>query len=155
MDEFNADWYSSALLAFHEEPLFPDKGQSSHTVRFTLLRSFHAPVMVRTVETNDGQIRLIGKWMAGQDGCKSASHSCSVDRVLTEVEQDRLTAAQQSLQKASYGCNSGIDGSMWLLEASGRGDYRFWSKWSPKSGDLRALALVMLDLTGWKLAEVY
>jgi len=155
MDEFDAEWYSSELQAFHEEPLFPDKGQSSQTVRFTLLRSFHAPAMVRTVETNDGHIRLIGKWMAGQDGCETTRLSCSVDRRLTQAERERLKAAQRQLQKSSYSCSGWLDGSRWLLEVSGRGDYKIWSEWSPRSGDLRALALVMLDLTGWKLAEMY
>lgn len=155
MDEFYADWYSSGLLAFHEEALFPDKRQNSQSVRFTLLRSFHAPVMVRTVETSDGQIRLIGKWLAGPDGCETTSLSCSVDRVLTQAERERFKAAQGQLHKASYACDGGMDGSRWLLEASGRGDYKIWSEWSPKSGDLRDLALVMLDLTGWRLAEVY
>lgn len=154
MDDFDADWYSDELQAFHEEPLFPDREQTSQTVRFTLLRSFHAPVMVRTVETN-GQIRLIGKWMGGQDGCETTALSCSVDRVLTQAERQRLKAEQRQLQKASYNCLGGLDGSRWLLEVSGHGDYKFWSEWSPRSGDLRALALVMLDLTGWQLTEVY
>lgn len=155
MDEFYADWYSSELQAFHEDPLFPAKGQSSQTVRFALLRSFHAPVMVRTVETNDGHIRLIGKWIAGQDGCETTHLSCSVDRVLTQAERERLKAAQLQLHKASYSCDGGLDGSRWLLEVRGRGEYKIWSEWSPRNGDLRALALVMLDLTGWQLAEVY
>lgn len=44
---------------------------------------------------------------------------------------------------------------MWLVEASGRGDYRFWSEWSPQDGELRDLALLMLDLTGWRLQDIY
>lgn len=155
MDDFYAAWYSSGLLAFHESPLFPDKDQSDLTVRFTLLRSFHAPLMVRTIETDDGQIRLIGKWFSGQDGCETKKHSCSVDKVLTPAERERFIAALSPLQKPAYGCHSNIDGSMWLLEASGRGDYQFWSEWSPRRGNLRTLGLLMIDLAGWQLAEVY
>lgn len=156
MDEFTADWYSSGLIAFGESPIFQDGNKEQQTIRFTLLRSFHAHVMVRTVETGDGRIRLIGKWMPGLDGCDKDKVSCSVDRILTDAEQAKLATAQASLlQKPSYGCPSGIDGSMWLMEASGHDNYRFWADWSPLRGDLRDLALAMLDLTGWRFREIY
>lgn len=156
MDEFTADWYSGGLLAFGERPIFQDKARAQQAVRFTLLRSFHAHVMIRTVETEDGRVRLIGKWMPGLDGCDNTKVDCSVDRILTAAEQARFVAAQTpQLQKASYGCPSGIDGSMWILESSGRGTYQFWGEWSPRMGELRELALVMLDLTGWHLQELY
>ena len=156
MDEFTADWYSSGLIPFDERPIFQDSNREQRVVRFTLLRSFHAHVMVRTVETGDGRVRLIGKWMPGLDGCDRNKVSCSVDRILTDAERTRLVSAQsQMLQMPSYGCPSGIDGSMWLMESSGHDQYRFWADWSPVRGDLRDLALVMLDLTGWRLREVY
>jgi hypothetical protein len=156
MDEFTAGWYSGGLIPFGERPIFQDKNREHQVVRFTLLRSFHAHVMVRTVETGDGRVRLIGKWMPGPDGCDKDKGSCSVDRILTEVERARLAVAQsQMLRMPSYGCPSGIDGSMWLMEASGDDQYRFWADWSPVRGDLRDLALVMLDLTGWRLRALY
>jgi hypothetical protein len=156
MDEFTANWYSGELLAFGERPIFQDKARSQRAVRFTLLRSNHAHVMIRTVETEDGHVRLIGKWMPGRDGCDETKPGCSVDRILTATEQARLSAAQSpQLRKASYGCPSGVDGSVWILESSGRGDYQFWSEWSPLRGDLRELGLVMLDLTGWRLQDIY
>ena len=155
IEDYEAEWYSSSLLGLHEQPLFQDKGRNEQTVRFTLLRSFHAPVIVRTTATDGGRVRLTATWPSGYDGCPAPGGVCRVDRFLSEAERARLAAAQTFLLKASYGCPTGIDGSMWLLEASGRGDYRFWSEWSPKEGDLRDLALVMLDLTGWRLREIY
>lgn len=156
MDQFTADWYSGGLIPFGEEPIFQDRDREQQVVRFTLLRSFHSHVMVRTVETSDGRVRLIGKWMPGLDGCDKDKVSCSVDRILTETERERLATAQnEMLQISSYGCPSGIDGSMWLMEASGHDKYRFWADWSPVRGNLRDLALVMLDLTGWHFKELY
>ena len=155
MQDYEAEWYSSSLLGLHEEPLFEDKERAQQTVRFTLLRSFHVPVTIRTTEMEDGRIRLAATWPAGHDGCPASESVCRVDRVLSEAEQARLADAQRFLLKPSYGCPSGVDGSMWLIEASGRGDYRFWSEWSPRDGELRDLALVMLDLTGWRLREIY
>ncbi len=155
MQDYEAEWYSSELLALQVQPLFHGVNLDRQTVRFTLLRSFHAPVTVSTTETTDGKIRLSAKWLSGYDGCEAIRGPCSVDRVLTEAEQARLNTAQAFLDNSSYGCPGGVDGSMWLLEASGRGDYRFWSEWSPHDGDLRELALLMLDLTGWSLNEIY
>ena len=154
MDEFSADWYSGELVPFGERPIFQDKNREQLAVRFTLLSSSGANKMVRTVETSDGRIRLIGKWMPGFGGCDKNKVSCSVDRILTDAERARLAAAQARLLRTpSYGCPSGVDGSMWLMEASGRDQYRFWADWSPVRGDLRDLALVMLDLTGWRFRE--
>jgi hypothetical protein len=155
LDEFSADWYSSELQALHEQPLFEDAAKAERTVRFTLLRSFHASVMVRTIEADSGETRLVAKWMAGRDDCGATGGGCVVDRMLTASEQDRLRAVQGPLNRPSYGCPSGIDGTMWLFEASGRGEYRFWSEWSPVDSELRDLGLVMLDLTGWNLSELY
>lgn len=150
MHDTEAEWYSNALVGLHERPLFQDRNGAMRTVRLTLIPSSGAPLMVRTTETGDGRVRLIAK---SSDGylCGSTTASCPVDRVLTGPEQARLVAAQAFLQKPSYGCSTGVDGDMWLIEASGRGDYRFWSAWSPENGDdLRGFATVMLDLTGWR-----
>ncbi|MBU1346699.1 MAG: hypothetical protein KKA16_07080 [Alphaproteobacteria bacterium] len=155
MEDYEAEWYSSELLGLQVRPLYPDMDQDHQTVRFSLLRSFHAPVTVTTTQTTDGKIRLSATWASGYDGCDAIRGACSVDRVLTGAEQARLATAQAFLRNPSYGCPTGVDGSMWLLEASGHGEYRFWSEWSPRDGDLRELALVMLDLTGWSLKEIY
>jgi len=151
MDQFRADWYSSELIPLGERPIFQDKNQDQLAVRFTLISSSRAGRMVRTVETGDGRTRLVGKWMSGgYGGCDTTKISCSVDRILTDSERARLAAAGAHLFRVpSYGCPTGVDGSMWLMEASGRGQYRFWADWSPVRGDLMGLALVMLALTGW------
>jgi hypothetical protein len=156
MDQWSADWFSSELVAFSEKPIFQDKNRDQQVVRFLLQRSFDANVMVQTVETPTGDIRLTAKWQPGPDGCDSTKTQCIIDRVLTAVETRRLKAAQAvMLRKASYGCLSGIDGSMWIVEASGHGTYRFWNEWAPRNGDLRGLAIVMLELTGWRFQNIY
>lgn len=155
IDEFEADWFAGELLAFHEDPLSPLQDQGRLHLRFTYLRSFHAAMMVRAVET-DGDIRLVAKWMAGEDGCANGSPACTIDRILTKPEQARLEAAAAPLLgKPSFGCYGSLDGARWIVEASGRGDYRLWNQWSPEMGEVRDLGLTMLELTGWRLADVY
>jgi len=155
MDPFEADWFASELLGLHEASLIPAKDGDRQSVRVTVLRSFHAPVTVRTIEMEDGRLRLVAKLGAGRDGCPDPA-GCVVDRVLTETERAGLSPIQARLiRKAPHGCDGGPDGSRWIAEASGRGDYRFWSEWTPEDGDLHAMGMAMLDLTGWRFRELY
>ena len=156
LSQFESDWFSSEILPFGEKPIFQDKQSDAQTVRFTLMRSFNANAMVRTVDLGNGSVRLVGKLMPGRDGCKKQRSMCTVDRFLTKPELKRLKQAQSRLlQTPSYGCGSGVDDSIWLIEASGRETYRVWQDWSPQQGDLRNLALVMLDLAGWRFEETH
>lgn len=151
-----AEWFSSALFALHEDPIFEQSDDENLVVRFVLLRSFHAPLVIRTTESPDGEIILAAKWAAGQDGCGSGTAGCAVNRPLTVEERERLAEAQAPvLRNQSYGCRSGIDGAMWIMEASGRGDYRYWSQWSPQRGDMHRLAVFLISLTGWRLTDLY
>lgn len=150
MTDFEADWFGSALLGFHEEPIFPTKSSSQRTVRFLILSQFHEPMMVRTAEMEDGRVRLIAKRMPYSSECVDDNRGCMVDRVLTDAEQRRLRAVEAPmLQRQSYSCAGGLDGSRWVVEGNGGGNYRFWNEWSPRTGALRELGLIMLELAGW------
>lgn len=155
IDAFEAGWFAGDLLGLHEASLVPAKDGERQSVRVTVLRSFHAPITVRTIERDDGRLHLVAKLGAGSDGCPDVA-GCVVDRVLTEAEQARLRPIQARLtQEASYGCNGGPDGSRWIVEASGGGDYRLWHEWTPTEGDLHAFGIAMLDLTGWQFERLY
>lgn len=155
IDPVEADWFANQLLGLYEASLIPATDGDRQIVRVTVLRSFHAPVTVRTVEMGDGRLRLVAKLASGRDGCPDPA-GCVVDRVLTETERAGLRPIQARLmQNASYGCVGGPDGTRWIVEASGRGDYRFWSEWTPEDGDLHAFSMAMLDLTGWRFSALY
>lgn len=155
LDDYEMGWFASELRAFHEEPLLPNQHATSRTVRFNYQPSFSGPVMVRTTETEDGLVHLYAKRMAGWSGCNSHTASCVVDRHLTDAETKALRAAQKGLlRRPSYGCSTGVDGSRWIVEASGRGDYRLWHDWMPEDGDIRELGTAMLELTGWRFERI-
>lgn len=155
MYEDEASWLRHDLMSFHEAPLFRDQNRPERTVRFLLGVSDVPPFVVRTVETPDGHIRLIAKMPPGKRGCAEDGRGCLVDRMLTAEEAIRLKAAQAPLlSQASYGCHTGPpDGAMWVIEASGGGDYRYWQTQSPDGGELFDLAATMTDLTGWGLFD--
>lgn len=155
LDQFEMDWFASDLQAFHEEPLLPQQHASSRTVRFSYRPGFYSPVMVRTTESEDGQVHLLAKRMAGWNGCRPHTPSCVVDRTLTSDETRRLKTAQEGLlQRPSHGCSTGVDGSRWIIEASGHGEYRLWHEWTPEAGDIRELGTTMLALTGWEFERL-
>lgn len=153
IDEYEAEWFASALQGLRETPIFELKDSSRRILRLTLVRSFVTPVVVRAEAIEGGRTRLVAKWAEGPAGCPSASETCTVDRILTQAEQGRLFAAQAPmLRTAPYGCLGGVDGSRWIVEVSGHGDYGLWHEWSPESGDLRTLALTLIDLSGFQLS---
>src|SRR5207253_2179117 len=67
--DFEADWYALHWRAAHERSLYEastkPETRSTRTLRFTWLRTFHAPVIVRVDEVASGQIRLTAKELDG------------------------------------------------------------------------------------------
>ncbi|MBY8825100.1 hypothetical protein [Sphingomonas colocasiae] len=52
-------------------------------------------------------------------------------------------------------CELGADGSQWMLERASNGAYDYANRWSPQNGSMRDFGILALQLTGWKLEEVY
>src|SRR5690606_38992144 len=58
MDDFVNGWFSEELSAFQEPSLYRRPSSTPLSVRFTFLRSFHDPIVVRVDTLPDGQRRL-------------------------------------------------------------------------------------------------
>jgi hypothetical protein len=155
LDEFEAHWFGGELKALHERPLFPAK-TGSPTLRFAMFRSFHAPVVVRVDLLPTGEMELTAKVAVGDDGCRIDESPCELQRVLTSDERVRLEAAADSAFAAPpRDCRGGLDGSRWLIEKSGDGQYDIAQRFSPNRGRVRELGITMLELTGWQFKEIY
>jgi len=138
-------WFAHQLLALHEAPLAWEGAEQRPQLRFTLFADGWA-MSVRVRETDRGRLLLTAKSLSP---C-SDGRGCFVEKVLSPTEQARLeTAVEPLLGIPPYGCDSGVDGSNFVLEASDAGGYRIWHQWSPRSGELRAAGEVFLDLAGW------
>lgn len=157
LNDFTAQWFSDELRMLREDPLFQRSPAAERVARFTWVRSFHPPVMVRTIEAPSGEVRLVAKRAAGWDGCPSASgKDCGVDRSLTAPEKARLAALHAKvLSGPALNCGLGVDGSYWIVETSGRGEYRFAQAFTPKTGPVREFGDALLDMTDWGFSEVY
>ena len=127
-------------------------------VRFTWLRSFHAPVFVRVDGLGTSKVRLVAKQLSGKGGYAPGSITKSLVRRLTP---DEIRTVQSALMKtgvlsmSSRNCDIGVDGAQWIIEAVNRQGYHFVDRLSPTSGGDYEMGLVLLRLTGWQFQPVY
>ena len=160
IDDFEADWYGEALRGFDEPSLYrasltPEA--AARSLRFTWLRSFHDPIVVRIERSADGSVRLT----AGQNarGRREGSLTRRLTRNLTSDEVRELDAV---LTRAALPdqppklCERGADGARWIIEAvEPSTGYTYVNRWTPRDGPVREVGLHVLGLTGWRIADVY
>jgi hypothetical protein len=162
VDDVEAEWYPQHWRAAQEPSLYlaSRSAAAKHalTYRFTWLRSFHAPVIVRLDETSDGGMRLRAKQLSGHGGYSPGKPLKALDRQLTGAEVAELrraVAASRLFEQPQIGCLEGTDGSNWLIEANDHGQYRYLKRWTPERGPVRETGLMLLGFTGWTFDEVY
>ena len=160
--DFEVEWYSMELSAFEEPSLYKRGADSPASVRFTWLRSFHDPVVVRVDSLGAGDYRLTAKQRPGGAGFNRPAGSGQprkLVRNLTTAEIQRLRSVLDETrlrETPSSGCLSGLDGAQWLIEtADPEHGYRYHLRQSPRDGPNRELGLAMLALTGWDVERIY
>lgn len=171
MDSFQSRWYSSHLRAAGEPrlggkaPIHEVSGVG--VLRFTWLRSFHVPVMVRVEATADGGLWLTATELTGAGGYEPGRIARRVERPLSAEETAQLAAmiTQTDVLELppSDDCpvideNTivvGADGARWIIEANGSTGYHYVNRWSPEHGAVRDLGLHLVALTGWSYDRIY
>jgi hypothetical protein len=161
MDADTDAWYSSALRAAREPSLYLASLDAEATpvevVRFTWLRSFHDPVVVRVDQTADGVMRLTATQMYVGLPRQGRAYR-RVAKVLSVEESavfHKLLATGGLAEALPVSCEGGTDGAEWIIERSGPGHYAYWNRRSPDGGPVREVGLMMLKLTGWSVEPVY
>lgn len=163
LSDFDANWYGLVWRAAQERSLYEASGKWSsadrRSVRFTWLRTFHPPVVVRIDETAPHQFRLTAKELGeGKGGYSGGPITRRVTRDLTPAEGaqvERALSADRVLSLPQTGCGRDSDGAMWIIDANDHGSYRFVQRWRPTEGPVRRFGDLMLDLTGWTLEPRY
>jgi hypothetical protein len=162
LSPFEVDWYSEELRSLEESSLYRPAAESAsrhvETVRFTWIRSFHDPVVIRIDSYPDGATWLTAKrraigWVPGP------TWERRLRRQLGPQEVERfasLLSSTRVLDQPAVDCRVGLDGARWIIEAaSPRGDYTYKNRFSPESGPVHRVGLEMISLTGWKFDRVY
>jgi hypothetical protein len=155
MTDFRADWYGGHLRAAGEAPIFDSPAA---TLRFTWLRTFHAPVVIRLDTTAEGAVLMTATELSGKGGYDPGSVARRVERRLTTEDGAALVRMLDNtdvMSLASAKCDHGMDGAQWILESAGPEGYRFVDRWAPRDGAVRELGLHLIGLTGWTFDPVY
>ncbi len=164
LSDIERRWYGSMLRAAKEPSLSAADVRSKTVVRFTWLRSFHAPILVRAEGLGSAAPKLVASRLSGQGGYGPGDIEQHIDRPLSADEAATLQAA---LAEAALfpprkpgaplpECAPfGMDGAEWLIEVADSSGYHFTKRWSPERGGVRSVGLAMLKLTGWKVQPIY
>jgi hypothetical protein len=151
-------WYSKYLNVLGEPSLWAtSKDSQLELYRFLWLRTWNQPVSIRVDRNSDGSATLTLKVATGSSGGdKPGKLNVVRTKTLTEEEfdaiADRFTAAGFWTMAPTVPSN-GRDGARWVLEAAKSSRYRVVDRWSPEDGPIRGLALHILQLSGYAVAE--
>lgn len=162
LSDFERNWYSRQLAAAGEPSLHlasqAPRPAGASTLRFTWLRSFHAPVTIRVETAGPGHHRLIAKQLSGTGGYAPGTVEKTVERRLTSAEAgrlERILSGSRLFGHIPNLCEIGTDGAQWIFESADAGGYQFVSHWTPREGPANAIGRFLMGLTGWDFGEVY
>ena len=156
LDSFEREWFSEHLRAAKEKPIsLPIEGE---LYRFTWLRSFHSPIVVRV----DCETKCIlhGKQLSGAGGYSPGRVQEKDKRTLTNEEADKLRVLADKIDKWVYAPDEdiiGMDGAQWIFEKASGNNYQAWDLWSP-GGEKAAkpyvdMCLYLLNLTDFTIEK--
>jgi hypothetical protein len=167
-DSFLALWYTRALVAMHEPPLYGAQAPPGVVVwRFIWLRSFDPPVAIRI--TNSPRRCSIVATALGNVITPEPPQDSSGAVYITDILRFGPITRRDSSLRSPVECThaiqsipgfwaapgedsrTGIDGANWVFEALEQGRYHVVTRWSPDSARnprYRAAGLAFLALGG-------
>jgi hypothetical protein len=145
--------YSKYLAALKEPSLFNrTKSAPSQSYRFLWLRSFHKPVSVRLDVETDGTSAVTVKIGSGTNVSEVRGPVEERTRSLTKQETNSFLEQVSSLDFWKLPTQeepvAGPDGARWILEGARGGQYHVVHRWTPKSGAVRTLGLILANDLG-------
>lgn len=146
IDSFRNAWYSRNLRAL-KEPLLFNKSFDKEIIRFTWLRTFHNPIAIRVVKSEQS-IDLYWKLCDGAGGYEPGNLIINRSKKLKIGEWNKIL---KYLDNASFWTPKfvrealGYDGAQWIIEATGPDYYQVMDVWC--GGDLISVGLYLLSLT--------
>jgi hypothetical protein len=150
-DGLKSQWYSRQLCSLEEPSLFSLKKDSTReSYRFLWLRTFNHPIAIRLDLHPDGTGVITTKAGGGAGGY--APGDLIENRSLT-LKRGQIVPFLRQLQELSFwklpnpvNDQTGTDGSDWVIEGIKGGHYHVVDRWSPESGAVHELGLVLLSM---------
>jgi hypothetical protein len=171
-DSFSVRWYSKELQAL-KEPILFNQYLGKNIYRFTWLRSFHEPIILRIESDTRGNITLIEKKLYEFKSLvidiDSTSHyktdSTKVEELTLKLSKTYWDSFEQLLFKNNFLAMSttvayeyGTDGSEWILEKHCKDGYYVVNRWAPDNkrySSFRNICDYLIDLSNYKNEERY
>jgi len=154
IDSFRNAWYSKHLRAMREPVIYSDK-TNKEVIRFTWLRTFHEPIVIRIVN-NNGFYSIYLKKTNGQGGYKTG--------ILVVAEKNHLDSEKwndiiKKLNESGFWKmptnvpDFGLDGAQWVLEAKIGGKYHVVDRWAGYESEIGQFCLDLLKMTNLKIEK--
>lgn len=157
LSELEKSWYGEHLEAAGESNLCDRVGGLREAYRFTWLRSFHPPVIVR-IERHDSTHRLVAKKLSGRGGYEPGelvvNRSTGIEAREWRKFKSLLSAASFWSARRDEATNIvGFDGARWIFE--GVRNRTYWARdlWTP-DGNPSALPYERLGIYLLELASL-
>jgi hypothetical protein len=148
---FHVNWYASHLNAL-DEPVLRDS-LPAKVYRFTWLRSFHKPVVIR-LENFNGTVTLYWKVGGGAGGYEPGKMIVNKSKVLTLKNWNDFVASVNSINfwnLPTTRSGIGSDGAQWILEGKELGKYHVVDRQS--GGKIESVCLKLLELSNLKIKK--
>lgn len=154
LDTFVNSWYSHMLFAL-KEPVLKDYKGEKEVYRFTWLRTFNHPTVVRLEKQGD-TVRLFSKVSDGAGGYEPGK--IIFDTTLN-LSQKQIDTTNHKLEAANFWTlqteareENGLDGSEWIIEVYKDGKYHMAVRWTPEKGTtFRRIGEYLLSISQIKM----
>lgn len=147
--DFEMKWYGSQLSALQEEPMARLASKKENEVyRFTWLRTFHKPVVLRVNVDLAGHGILTIKVADGAGGYKPGKLIRNESAVMNDNVIRRLRsiiANSEFFEMAPVIKDRGNDGSEWIVEAVSNGRYHVVARWTPTDGGVHDFGMKLIE----------
>ena len=166
------EWYSRHFAAAGERALssYQTEMQPVRLLRFTWLRTFDHPVIVRLAEYSGERWVVHATRLSGAGGYDEGDIDARVSRDLSTSEVEALRGLlaesalfEMSLDDCIYQIDENgeevivvmADGARWLVEGLDEQGYRYVNRQSPETGAVYDFGVFALGLTGWDVEPIY
>lgn len=150
---FTINWYSEHLKAL-DEPILTDS-TSRQVFRFTWLRTFHNPIVVR-IENYENVINLYWKVSDGAGGYEPGE---IIENKSKELTLSDWTTFYNKINQADFWNLPtvskdllGTDGAQWILEGKVPGEYHVVDRWL--GGSIHSICMELLKMTDLNIEEL-
>lgn len=155
IDSFCLKWYSKHLYSM-KEPLLFNRPTTKSIYRFTWLRTFNEPMIVR-IEKDTSGVVLYWKKTDGKGGYEPGEIIINDKKQISDLDWEQFLSliSISKFWTLKRGGSIGEDGSEWILEGVESTRYHVVTMWSPDSGPFYETCKYLLKLTGVQLGEIY